>query len=192
MFIFIDNKYTHWYYAIICKAQSRLIQHTYTESHHIIPKSLGGSNKKENLVKLTAREHFVCHWLLTKMVAKCHQSKMLYALYCMTHVKTNDQIRYLPSARKCSEFKGAWRNSIQGRQAHNKGKPMSEEQKLKLREANLGKTYTRSEEYLQKQSLAQKGKSRGKGRVSNRKGIKMSEEQKQKIRESMLRRKRSI
>ena len=32
----------------------------YYEKHHIQPKSLGGSNKKENLVRLTAREHFIC------------------------------------------------------------------------------------------------------------------------------------
>lgn len=39
----------------------------YTEKHHIIPKSIGGSDLKENLVCLSAREHFVCHYLLTKM-----------------------------------------------------------------------------------------------------------------------------
>ena len=187
MFIFIDNKYTHWYYAIIVNAKSRLL-HEYYENHHIIPKSLGGSNKQDNLAELTAREHFICHWLLTKMVSQDNRKKMLYAFYCMTHVKTNKQKRYLPSARKCSEIKNAWRESIRGRVPPNKGKPMGADQKQKLREANLGKTYVRSEEYLQRQSLAQKGKSRGKGRVSNRKGIVMSEEQKQKIRESKLRR----
>ena len=36
----------------------------YYESHHIIPKWMGGSNKKENLVLLTAREHYICHYLL--------------------------------------------------------------------------------------------------------------------------------
>lgn len=34
----------------------------YFEKHHIIPKCLGGDNEKENLVLLTAREHFICHW----------------------------------------------------------------------------------------------------------------------------------
>lgn len=36
----------------------------YFEKHHIIPKAKGGSNKKDNLVLLTAREHFLAHWLL--------------------------------------------------------------------------------------------------------------------------------
>lgn len=33
----------------------------YYEKHHIIPKSLGGTNKKDNLVKLTPKEHFLAH-----------------------------------------------------------------------------------------------------------------------------------
>lgn len=40
----------------------------YTECHHILPKSLGGSNDKSNLINLTAREHFICHLLLTKNI----------------------------------------------------------------------------------------------------------------------------
>lgn len=39
----------------------------YTEKHHILPKSLGGSDNKDNLVALTAKEHFICHLLLTKI-----------------------------------------------------------------------------------------------------------------------------
>ena len=59
----------------------------YYEKHHIQPKSLGGSNKKENLVRLTAREHFICHWLLVKMYDKgtIERNKMLCALWRMNH-----------------------------------------------------------------------------------------------------------
>ena len=82
--IFIDNKYSQWYYNIINNAKVREITKKYTENHHIIPKSLGGSNKKENIVSLTAREHFICHWLLTKMMINInHQYKMLFALNAM-------------------------------------------------------------------------------------------------------------
>ena len=45
--------------------------YVYYESHHIIPKSMGGSNDPDNLVLLTAREHFIAHWLLWKI----HKSK---------------------------------------------------------------------------------------------------------------------
>ena len=39
----------------------------YSEKHHIIPKSMGGANHAENIVKLSAREHYICHLLLTKI-----------------------------------------------------------------------------------------------------------------------------
>ena len=77
--VFITNKYTNWYYSIIQSAQNRTIN-GYTERHHIIPKSLGGDNARNNLVKLTAREHFICHRLLTKMTSGLHKVKMLHAL----------------------------------------------------------------------------------------------------------------
>ena len=48
--------YKKHYNALIDKAQQRQIE-GYVEKHHIIPKSLGGLNESNNLVKLTAREH---------------------------------------------------------------------------------------------------------------------------------------
>ena len=39
----------------------------YVEIHHVLPKSLGGTDDPLNLVALTAREHFLCHYLLAKM-----------------------------------------------------------------------------------------------------------------------------
>lgn len=54
--------------SIIIRAQSRTLpSDIYIEKHHIIPKSMGGSNSKDNLVKLTAREHYIIHWLLYKI-----------------------------------------------------------------------------------------------------------------------------
>jgi hypothetical protein len=77
--MYLQNKYTKWYYSIINNAKTRNLV-TYTERHHIIPKSLGGSNLKENIVKLTAREHFVCHLLLIKMTDGLSRYKMLSAI----------------------------------------------------------------------------------------------------------------
>ena len=77
------------YYRIIEKANNEDINGKrsigYYEKHHIQPRSLGGNNNKENLVKLTAREHFICHWLLVKMYDKgtIERYKMLCALWRM-------------------------------------------------------------------------------------------------------------
>ena len=64
--MFINNKYSKCYYKIIEYRKNNTFD-GYVERHHIIPKSLGGSNKKENIIALTAREHFVCHRLFIKM-----------------------------------------------------------------------------------------------------------------------------
>lgn len=72
---------------IITKAQGESRKKnngTYYELHHIIPRSMGGNNKKQNLVLLTAREHYVCHLLLVKSV-KNHidKSNMIKAIFIL-------------------------------------------------------------------------------------------------------------
>ena len=63
-----DNKYTKWYFSIIENAKMSVYsKEEYVENHHIIPKSFGGLRTKENMVKLYAREHFICHLLLIRM-----------------------------------------------------------------------------------------------------------------------------
>jgi hypothetical protein len=81
------NKYSKWYFNIIDK-RSKLIYNGYTETHHILPRSLGGSNDASNLVKLSAREHFICHLLLVKMqTTKENKDKMISAAIGMCYWK---------------------------------------------------------------------------------------------------------
>lgn len=57
----------------------------YCERHHIVPRALGGANDKSNIVRLTYREHFLAHWLLTKFPFVGDQKrKMQFALWSMT------------------------------------------------------------------------------------------------------------
>lgn len=58
--------YSLIYDQLIHQAQHRPCPATF-ESHHIIPKSLGGLNDQSNLVKLTLREHFIAHLLLMRI-----------------------------------------------------------------------------------------------------------------------------
>lgn len=93
--MFINNKYYKWYYNIINNAKNRIVNE-YVERHHIIPKSLGGSNKKDNLVILTAKEHFVCHLLLTKITEGEDRKKMSRAFWLMAKGTGK---RYRPSSK---------------------------------------------------------------------------------------------
>jgi 5-methylcytosine-specific restriction endonuclease McrA len=91
----MENKYKKWYNNIIKIARNRQPD-GYTETHHIIPRSLGGSNKKENLVQLTGREHFICHILLTKFTHGQDKNKMIRAVIMMKAANT-EQLRYYNS-----------------------------------------------------------------------------------------------
>lgn len=90
--MFKQNKYCKWYFSIIKKAKSRIIS-GYTEKHHIIPKSLGGKDTDDNLVILTAREHFICHLLLIKMVDTTFKYKMVYAAWQQSRPNKNKSIK---------------------------------------------------------------------------------------------------
>lgn len=48
------------------KSAGRIFTSGIHERHHIIPKSIGGTNDTSNIAILTYREHFIAHWLLTK------------------------------------------------------------------------------------------------------------------------------
>ncbi len=81
--IFNDTKYTQTYFAIIEKARQSPPS-DYGEFHHVMPRSLGGTNAKSNIVKLSARQHFVCHLLLVKMTSGRAKRKMTFAAHHMS------------------------------------------------------------------------------------------------------------
>jgi hypothetical protein len=94
--MFNNSKYTKWYNNICSKNYEGI-----TEEHHIIPKSLGGNDDSSNLVKLSPKAHFICHWLLTKMLTnKNEQEKMYYAFnFMLLKPKDLKQRRYYPCSR---------------------------------------------------------------------------------------------
>jgi len=86
--------YTVHHDTIIKRAKFRLLE-GYTERHHIIPKCMGGTNDPDNLVDLTAREHYVIHQLLVKMYPE--NEKLVQAAHMMTmnlHGKRSKNRKY--------------------------------------------------------------------------------------------------
>lgn len=123
-YLFNNSKYTKWYYQIIDdRKENPHPNELYTEKHHIIPKSLGGSNKKENLIRLSAREHFLVHWLLTKMCANpVDVGKMQYAMRSFSWNKDGNRIISSWQFSLCREMSGK----------SNKGRNLSKEHKEKI------------------------------------------------------------
>lgn len=134
--MYLQNKYSKCYFNIIERAKSRtLTKDTYYEKHHILPKSLTGDNSAANLVRLTAREHFICHWLLTKMTTGEVKSKMVYALNGMCRINKNqkryssaitakvyERAKKLSSLMKSKSMKGKPRPEIKGKPSKRKGR----------------------------------------------------------------------
>lgn len=77
-------KYHLWYDQLIDRAKGRQVPSCYTEVHHIVPRSIGGTDAPQNLVRLTYREHFLAHWMLTKFCRGADLRKMQRALWAMT------------------------------------------------------------------------------------------------------------
>ena len=178
MQIFINNKYTKIYYQIIEMASQSDYTGIYTEKHHIIPRALGGNNNAENLIVLTARQHFICHRLLPKMTQGISKRKMTFALNQML-CSNKYQKRVVTSAvyahikeefNKINHFNNPeWQrnNAIK-----NKGKTATEEARQNMRKGwearrkkglgNPGIGRKHSEETRKKISENRKGKCAGK------------------------------
>ena len=129
---FIMN-YQKIYNQIIERAQNRDLK-GYREKHHILPKCLGGSNDKENLVDLTAREHFLCHMLLCEMHPK--ERKLRYALWMMVN-GSGDNKRYIPSSRIYQYIKTLLSSTMRENRL---GKKHSLETKTKMSKSHKGKS----------------------------------------------------
>ena len=81
------------YDALIERARQRELKDVYFEKHHVIPKCMGGSNKKDNMVQLLAREHFIAHEFLIKIYPEN------YELICALNLMCNFD-KYVMTSRK--------------------------------------------------------------------------------------------
>jgi hypothetical protein len=144
--MFIDNKYKSWHDSIIEKAKKKEIT-GYFERHHIIPKCLGGHNKKDNIVKLTAKEHFIIHMLLCKFTKGNAYHKMLYAFQAMTKLKHSTHKRLYKITSRISEKlrieaeknNPVYKNYVKEKISKaNKGFKHTKETKLKMSKSKIG------------------------------------------------------
>jgi sRNA-binding carbon storage regulator CsrA len=136
---------------IIERAKNRTLE-GYSEKHHIIPKCLGGDNSKDNLVKLTAREHFIIHKLLCEIYP--NESKLHWAAFMMSGCFGNSiqDRNYRICSREYQRLKSNLTVSKSTRDKISKSKKgqqsrlgakLSEESKRKMSESRIGITSPR-------------------------------------------------
>ena len=189
--MFNDNKYTEWYFIIVIsaktKGRSRNSEISY-EEHHIIPKckSFNGNNTPENMVLLTFKEHFLVHWLLTKMCEGEFKAKMYYAFHAMSFDKGKAERnitskkyelcrKYLIEANKIRKPPRGYKWSVEGRANLSKsllgntrrlGTSTTKEGKANMSKAAIGKVISEDTKLKMSRSKI---------------GIKKSEETKQRM-----------
>lgn len=184
----------------------------YYEKHHIIPKCLSGSNEKSNLVLLTGREHYLCHYLLWKIYKD--NNKLMNAIWRMIHGQQSKFINI--NSKQYEDLKMIKSNQMK---EFNKTFQFSDEAVEKIKQSKIGKkrkpftrssptketiekrlktksekTYVVSEETKRKISKGQKNripkphteetKQKMRGAWEKRKLIPVSEETKKKMSES--------
>jgi len=138
---FLNNKYSRTYFSIIDRAKNRIIE-GYKETHHIVPRSIGGNDSPNNLVDLTAREHYVCHLLLPHMVNNTlHKSKLFHAMGMM--VRGNAHGRIYSSW----EYERARRDHARGNTLRQTGKQMNLSQEERTRRSDAMRTARQQRSY---------------------------------------------
>lgn len=93
--------YESHYLRLMAKAKRRKIESPlvgYKERHHVIPRCVGGGDEANNLVDLTADEHFVAHELLVKMFPE--ERALIFALKRMTHFSRRLRIDHADLSRR--------------------------------------------------------------------------------------------
>ena len=139
-FIWPINKFSDHYFDIINQAKDKKLQgfNGYCENHHIIPQCFGGNNDKNNIVLLPAKYHYYAHyWLMLMFENTTEEHKSMTFGFRKMHSspsKNKENRReingelFAQVREKCSNLQ--------------KGRKMSEYNKLKLLEAHLGSKHS--------------------------------------------------
>jgi len=198
--MFLQNRYSLIYWKLIERARDRILE-GYFERHHVVPRSLGGDDEQENIVTLTAREHFICHCLLVRMTEGRDRQKMSLALWTMARTRRK---RIRITSRVFARLRTESASIL--KEMH-KGKPrgsFSDEHRSKIssaltkfysdpanrdavRKRSTGKRH--SQETRAKMSRDRQGQGKGMPSSKGMLGKKHSEETRAKMREAWKRRK---
>lgn len=154
--------YLNRYLNLICYANNNPQITDYDEEHHILPESMGGTNNATNLVKLTARQHYLAHWMLWKAYKSKEMTSAFFSMSNQSNQhqdrerripsRTYEQLRKEFSQHISESTKDLWQDQAY-RQKHIETNNTIETKTLRSQKA---KELWTDNEYRKKQHLARK------------------------------------
>lgn len=171
------NKYKKWYNNIVKRGQTPRPD-LYTENHHIVPDAFyknrsrsgrtgwldGNPEDPANKTELTAKEHLVCHWLLTRIYKEGRERHVVLNAVRMLQAKTQKHQRYTSrlTGRLYQRIKEEY-SQLQSQRFSGKGngfygKKHTPEARAAISQKNTGKKLTEAQ--IAKQVAAQTGRTR--------------------------------
>lgn len=181
------EKYLRIYIKIIerCKLMNDEDFSGYCEIHHILPRCMGGTNVKENLIKMPVRYHIIAHMVIVEAYPEIAGLRMALVLITgknkkragreegLTKISSKlvakmreEAWRKLKEIGKSSEHRRKISETLKGRKIPRdivekiasklRGRKMSDEQRKRMSELLKGKK--RSPETLKRMSAAMLGK----------------------------------
>lgn len=215
---FYAKRYVKFIFMCIKANETDLTDDVYTENHHILPKAKNFwpqyhsfRDHHWNKSVLTARQHFIAHWLLSKALG----GHMWFALYNMIYAHNSSHKRVKPKSSKIYEISriefckamsdrvvtDEYRNKMsiltRGKNNPRYGETLKEETKNKISNSLKGHKRTKESIDKQKESFSDywesdKGKERKerlsssmKNKVLRPPGWKMSDQQKREVSEKV-------
>jgi hypothetical protein len=152
------NKYKKWYDQITQNGKTS--KEPGDERHHIVPRSLNGADDLSNIAFISPREHFICHWLLTKIYPTGEEHWKMINAFRMMRAENPNQHRYSTkiTSRVYENLKKEY-SALQSIRVSGENNPMH------------GDKFYRSEEGKQRQKDAITGESNGAKQDSARQKI---------------------
>ena len=143
----------------------------YSERHHILPKKVDPTfrSNKYNIVRLTAREHYIAHEKLVDVFNGKFKRSMVYAIHRMSY--DSSTTKYIPNAEEYERLKLRFSETISNVMSN----PRSEKWKKSMSETMSGEGnpfYGKHHTDESKKKISESNK----GKVAWNTGIKMSDE----------------
>ena len=165
-----SSHYLTRYIKFITFAKKSVVSDKYIESHHILPQSMGGSNDDDNLVKLSARQHYLAHWMLWKaykskemtfaFFSMSNQSNQYQGRTCRINSRIYENLRNEFSTLLSKTAEDKWQDPAY-RQKHIDTNNSEKTQKLR---SDKAKALWQNPDYVEK-LLTSRAKARAEGRV---------------------------